>query len=307
MGDAPEADLHVDAELVARLVLSQHPDLDGEVRRVDSGWDNVMFRLGDDLAVRMPRRSIAVRLLRNEQRWLPELAARLPIPVPVPLRIGRPAPELGYESPWSIVPWLPGVSALAYASSAGSTADDSDATAEGLAAFVAAMAVPAPAEAPPNPYRGVPLTVRDRDVRPRLASGRLRDAAVLERVWERSLAASEWAGPPVWVHGDLHPGNLLVHADGRLAAVIDFGDLTSGDPATDLATAWLTFGPRGRGAFIARLAARVDVDDATWERARGWAVVLGAMLVDTLDAASPLGRLGADVLARVVAEELGED
>jgi aminoglycoside phosphotransferase (APT) family kinase protein len=197
------------------------------------------------------------------------------------------------------VPWLPGVSALSFAS-AGATPD---AAAENLAAFVAAMGAPAPADAPANPYRGVPLAARDADVRARLARGRMADSVALARVWERSLAASAWTGPPVWVHGDLHPGNLLVHGDGRLAAVVDFGDLTSGDPATDLATAWLTFGPRGREDFIRALGRLVEVDEATWERARGWALVLGTALADVLDRESPLGRLGTRVLASLVTRD----
>ncbi|MCP2370388.1 aminoglycoside phosphotransferase (APT) family kinase protein [Agromyces terreus] len=298
MADAPEPDLHVDADLAARLVASQHPDLVGPVRLAGHGWDNVMFRLGPELAVRMPRREIAVPLLLGEQRWLPELAPRLPTAIPVPVRVGRPAPELGYDVPWSIVPWLPGASALAPSSEERGT----DAAAEALAAFVIALGVPAPRDAPENPYRGVPLAARDADVRARLARGRAADPEVLGRVWERALAASVWAGPPVWVHGDLHPGNLLVRSDGGLAGVVDFGDLTSGDPATDLATAWLTFGPRGRAAFIAQVGALAAVDDATWERARGWAVVMGTALVDALDAESPYGRLGARILAGVAAE-----
>ncbi|WP_084003645.1 aminoglycoside phosphotransferase family protein [Agromyces aureus] len=296
MADAPEPDLHPDEDLVRRLVASQHPDLVAPVRRVANGWDNVMFRLGDDLAVRMPRREVAIQLALHEQRWLPELAGRLPTPVPAPVRIGRPAPEFGYDVPWSIVPWLPGVSALEF------TVPVRDAAAVALAEFVAALGVPARAAAPVSPVRGVPLAVRDESVRARLAAGRVDEPDAVARVWERSLAASVWHGPPVWLHGDLHPGNLLLHDDGALAGVIDFGDLTAGDPATDLATAWFMFGPSGRAAFRRRLEELAEVDAAMWERARGWAVVLATAMVDVTDARSPLGSMGARVLVEVVAE-----
>lgn len=297
MTDAPEPDLHPDAALVHRLVAAQHPDLQGPVRRATNGWDNVMFRLGDGLAVRMPRRAVAIPLMLHEQQWLPGLAGRLPVAVPAPIRVGRPAPELGYDAPWSVVPWLPGRAALGFEESA------RDAAAAALAEFVVALGVPAPAEAPVNAFRGVPLAARDAAVRERLARGLVRRPDVVARLWERSLAASEWDRPPVWLHGDLHPGNLVLHGDGRLAAVVDFGDLTSGDPATDLATAWLSFGPRGREAFTRRVSELADVDEETWTRARGWALVLGTALVDATDEHSPLGRLGARVLDALVAEE----
>lgn len=307
MADAPEPDLHVDEVLVRRLVSAQHPDLAGPVRRAANGWDNVMFRLGDDLAVRMPRRELAIRLMLHEQRWLPELSTGLPVALPAPVRVGRPAPELGYDAPWSIVTWLPGSAALGFETSL------RDAAADALAEFVCAFGVPAPADAPVNPFRGVPLAARDESVRARLASGRVAEPEAVARVWERSLAASVWTGSPVWLHGDLHPGNLLLHADGRLSAVVDFGDLTSGDPATDLATAWLTFGPSGREAFRRRTdelagdgtdgaGGTRGIDEATWERARGWALVLATAVVDATDAESPLGRLGARVLDDLVAE-----
>lgn len=310
--DAPEADFHPDVELALRLVAEQHPDLLAPLRRVANGWDNVMFRLGDELAVRMPRRELAVQLMLHEQRWLPGLAAGLPVPLPAPVRLGRPAPELGYDVPWSIVPWLPGSAAIGFETA------DRDAAAVALAEFVVAFGKAAPADAPVNPFRGVPLAARDASVRARLAAGRVAEPEAVARVWERSLAASVSTGPPVWLHGDLHPANLLLHADGALAAVVDFGDLTSGDPATDLATAWLTFGPDGRAVFRRRvdeLAAPRDevegaagvggaagVDDATWERARGWALVMATAMVDATDAQSPLGLLGARVLDDVVAE-----
>ena len=128
------------------------------------------------------------------------------------------------------------------------------------------------------------------------------DASRLVPLWERALAAPEWSGPKLWVHGDLHPANLLLATSGRLSAVIDFGDLTAGDPATDLATAWLTFGPEGRRAFRAEVEARMQVDAATWERARGWALVIASAVVEATGTTSPLGQVAAFVLDQLVAE-----
>jgi aminoglycoside phosphotransferase (APT) family kinase protein len=294
MTDAPPPDFHVDAALAARLVAAQHSDLSGSIRLVANGWDNAVFRLGEAHAVRMPRRSAAVGLVLHEQRWLPELAPRLGVAIPSPVRVGAPAPELGYDAPWSIVPWFDGMNALGV-----------DATARGhaavdLAAFVTDLSAPAPADAPANVYRGVPLADRDEGVRARLASGRVPGAARLAAVWDRALAASAWAGPKLWLHGDLHPANLLLSTSGALAAVIDFGDVTSGDPATDLATAWLTFGQRGRRVFRAEVEARRAVDDATWDRARGWALVIASAVVEQAGTSTTFGRFGAHVLEQVL-------
>ena len=150
--------------------------------------------------------------------------------------------------------------------------------------------MPAPADAPRNAFRGVPIAHRDDDVRRRLASGRIPDAPALTRVWERALAASEWTGPNVWLHGDLHPANLLLTPSGSLAAVIDFGDITAGDPATDLATAWLTFDQRARRVFTAALEERRGVDEATWDRARGWALVIATAVVELAGTTGGFGR-----------------
>ena len=294
--DAPPPDFHVDAELAALLVSSQHPDLAGPLTLVANGWDNAIFRLGDDLAVRLPRRVLAVHLIEHEQRWLPELAHRLPVAVPTPTRNGRPAPELGYDVPWSIVPWLPGDVAT------GLPAAQRDAAARALAGFVAALATPAPLDAPLNSFRGVPLAHRDDTMRARFAGGRLTDASRLVPLWERALAAPEWTGPKLWVHGDLHPANLLLGTSGRLSAVIDFGDLTAGDPATDLATAWLSFSPEGRRVFRAEVEARMQVDAATWERARGWALVIASAVVEAIGTTSPLGQVAEYVLDQLVAD-----
>ncbi|MDR6971793.1 aminoglycoside phosphotransferase family protein [Leifsonia shinshuensis] len=273
MSDTPAADIVTDERLVRRLLAEQHPDLPGELRLVSDGWDNQLYRLGDRLAVRVPRREVAAHLIEHEQRMLPAIAARVGVPVPAPVRVG--SPSEAFPWPWSVVEWFEGTDG-ASVDAAGRAG-----LAEPLAMFVGELAVPAP-EAPRNPVRGVPLADRDEAVRLRLRSlsGR-REVAHLEQAWREALEAAVWDGPPLLLHGDLHPGNLLIGDSVSLAAVVDFGDVTSGDPATDLATAWLTFDGDAREAFRAALPA--SPDRATWRRARGWAVAMASALAMSSD------------------------
>ena len=291
MARTPPAELGVDAGLVRRLLADQHPDLaELPVRAAASGWDNVVHRLGDRLAVRTPRRQAAAALVRHEQRWLPGLAPGLPVPVPVPLRTG--APTAYYPWHWSVVPWFPGASALTL------PPGRRDTLAPSLADFLLALHRPAPPGAPSNRFRGVPLAARDAVVRERLAGA---DARLLA-VCERALAAPEWDGPPVWLHGDPHPANLVVDGD-RLEAVVDFGDLTAGDPATDLAAGWLVFGRAGRQV----LRARVGPSQDTWVRAAGWALAIGSALLTTSDDAPAMRAVGDHALAALAHGDGGAD
>lgn len=147
----PAAEVEIDERAAHALLLDQHPDLAGlPLRHVDSGWDNVMFRLGDELALRFPRRKIAAALIEHEQTWLPAVARSLPLPVPVPLRVGQPG--RGYPWRWSILPWLTGTTA-------DQCAPRSDQAAM-FGKFLASLHRPAPPDAPRNPYRGVPLRNR---------------------------------------------------------------------------------------------------------------------------------------------------
>lgn len=263
----PLIEVEVSAALARDLLAEQHPDLarlplHGRVH----GWDNITWRLGDTLAVRFPVREVSAPLVVNEHRWLPALAARVPVPVPAPVRTGRPSGL--YPWRWTVVPWFAGTVVAATDVSGRTT------WARELAQALAAVHEPAPADAPVNPYRGVPLAARAEVVEKRLADapGIPHRAALLD-AWRDGLAAPAWDRPPVWVHGDPHPGNLLSDGD-RLAALLDFGDLGHGDPASDLATAWLTFDAAGRAAFVARTATLQGWDDATWRRARAWAAAL---------------------------------
>lgn len=286
--DTPPAEVDIDATLVRKLVQTQHPDLDGPLRLVANGWDNVIYRLGADLCVRLPRRAVAVDLIRHELRWLPELAARAGAVVPAPVRAGEPGE--GYPWPWTICPWFEGRVAADVPPAERAPA------ATGLAEFLARLHVPAPADAPHNPWRGVPLSERDGAVRERLA-GRPELAAL----WARLVSAPPWAGPPYWLHGDLHPANIVLAARGpaRLAAVIDFGDLTAGDPATDLAVAWLAFDAAGRAAFRARYDALTGMDPDTWTRARAWALNLGSAIAGQSADSPRMAGISAHALAEV--------
>jgi aminoglycoside phosphotransferase (APT) family kinase protein len=271
----PAAEVDVSVELVRQLLAEQHPDLAGLALGVlANGWDNMVCTVGADLLARLPRRAQAAELVAHEQRWLPVLAPRLPLPIPAPVRIGRPAGRFPWK--WSVVPFLPGqVAALA-------APDDLASAAVALGEFLAALHVPAPPDAPANPFRGGPLADRASRVTEHLglvASGT--EAGAARAIWESAVEAAPWAGPPAWVHGDLHPANILVNA-GAISAVIDFGDVTAGDPATDLSVAWMLFPAKERAVFWQ---AYGRADDHT--RARGWALSL-ALVFLTYSADNPL-------------------
>jgi aminoglycoside phosphotransferase (APT) family kinase protein len=265
----PAADVAVDATLVQSLLRLQHPDLAHlELRAVGAGWDNAMFRLGPSLAVRVPRRASAAALLINEQRWLPALAAQLPIPVPQPVRLGIPSTAFPWH--WSVLPWIEG-----------DPADQrpmAPAEAGRLADFLRALHRAAPDDAPSSEVRGVPLERRAAVVEQRLS--RLRgvvpalDDAVL-RIWHEALAAPA-ADARVWVHGDLHAQNVIV-CNGAIAGIIDWGDITAGDPATDLAGVWMLLGDAAaRNEAMSRYAASAD----EIVRAKGWAVLFASLLLE---------------------------
>ena len=281
---SPAPDIKVDERLVRTLLADQHPDLaDLALLELGAGWDNTLWRVGDDLLARLPRRAVAATLTVNEQQWLPTLSPTLTLPVPVPIRVGRPSDR--YPWSWSIVRWIEGTPADRAAAMV------SMVVAEQLGAFLRALHHPAPPSAPHNPFRGVPLAERAGDFEQRLtALGAEIDERSVRAVWERALAASDWTGPPAWLHGDLHPANVLV-ADGILAAVIDFGDICGGDPATDLAAAWMMLPPPMIPLFAS---AYGGIDADLEDRALGWSVLFGLMLLaiglDNRPTYEPIGR-----------------
>jgi aminoglycoside phosphotransferase (APT) family kinase protein len=294
----PAAEVDIDAALVRVLLVEQHPDLAHlPLEVVASGWDNALVRLGDELVVRLPRRAAGAALVDHEHRWLPELASMLPLPVPAPVRTGRPG--AGYPWAWSVCRWVPGVIAAA------DPPLDPLRLARDLGAFLAALHVPAPPGAPHNPYRGIPLADRAERFEEHLALvAPTVDASALRACWAEAVAAPSWGRPPVWVHGDLHPANLIVR-DGVLAAVIDFGDLTAGDPATDLAVAWMVLPPAARPALRAAAGGATAVDDATWTRARGWALALALAYLAGAADEPVITRIGRHTLAAVLADPAG--
>lgn len=274
----PQARLHADEvdiglPLVERLVEGQFPHWAGlPIARVASdGTDNAIFRLGDDMAVRLPRHPGAARQVEKEQRWLPRLASHLPLPVPVPL--GQGVAGKGYPYRWSVCRWLEGEDALR----AGTV--DLQQAAVDLAGFIAALRTIDPSEGPPpgahNFGRGAPLAERDGRVGAAISSlDGIVDTDAARAAWAKATEAPAWAGPNVWLHGDLLPGNLLVR-HGRLSGIIDFGGLGVGDPACDLMVAWTVLDSRSRAVLREILA----VDEATWERARGWALSMGLIVL----------------------------
>jgi aminoglycoside phosphotransferase (APT) family kinase protein len=293
VSDTPAADIRTDAALVDRLIAEQHPDLRAELRLVSDGWDNQLYRLGDTLVVRVPRRGVAAHLIEHEQQVLPAIARRVSVAVPAPLRVGVPSETFPW--PWSIVQWIDGVDGADVAASERSV------LARPLAEFMAALHTPAPEDAPPNPVRGVPLADRNGAVQERLRhlADRM-DVTALSEHWRAALDAPRWDGPPLWLHGDPHPGNLLLTPDrSALAAVIDFGDVTAGDPATDLATAWLTFEPDARADFRTHLESLTPIDEATWMRAKGWAVGLASALAAHSDDNPRMRSLATHALAQL--------
>jgi aminoglycoside phosphotransferase (APT) family kinase protein len=290
-------------KLASRLVAAQFPHWAHlPVAPVElDGWDNRTFRLGDELSIRLPSADHYVPQVEKEHRWLPVLAPRLPLPIPEPVAKG--APAAGFPRPWSVYRWLPGEPATV------EHVFDLTPFAADLADFLARLYELDPAGGPAagkhNFFRGGPLTVYDAETLGAILALRGEvDGKAATDVWEAALAA-KWTGPPVWVHGDVTASNLLV-VDGRLSAVIDFGCSAVGDPACDLTIAWTFFFGESRDAFRERL----PLDEATWARARGWALWKAQLtLVKALqgverDAAR---RFGWRLSAREVIEEVLAD
>ena len=256
--------------LLRALLESQHSDLAHlPIQPLDAGWDNLMFRLGEELIVRLPRRAVAVPLIENEQRWLPAIAPRLSLPISAPLRTGF--AQHGYPWSWSIVPFFDGT-----------TVDKmplGDDQVPVLANFLTALHRSAPNDAPLNPVRGGQLADRagafaERAVRVRAKTRCL--TPLLERCW-RSVLEVPPAIDRCWLHGDLHARNVLAR-DQSIQAVIDWGDITSGDVATDLASVWMLFRSQ---ATRERALAAYGADAELRLRAMGWAILFGVMLLDT--------------------------
>jgi aminoglycoside phosphotransferase (APT) family kinase protein len=289
--DKHDEKVNIDVSLVSRLVSTQFPQwADLPIKPVEfDGWDNTTFRLGEDMSVRLPSAERYILQVDKEHRWLPKLASHLPLPIPAPLAKGKPGE--GYPFPWSVYRWIEGEPATI------ERIEDLAGFATTLADFLTALQRVDPTGGPPpgphNFFRGGPLTVYDAETRQAVAAleGKI-DTAAASAVWEAALKAT-WHGPPVWFHGDVAWGNLLVK-EGRLSAVIDFGTSGVGDPSCDLAIVWTLFGGESRDTFRAAL----QLDDATWARGRGWtlwkALITLAAHIDTNPSKAGIARLVID-------------
>ena len=274
------------AELVRALLRDQHPDLaDRSLALGARGWDNQLWRLGDDLVVRLPwQTDEADDLLLKEHAWLPVLAPLLPLPVPVPQRLGQPTER--FPHPWVITTWVPGDPADRAPIVSGSEATV-------LADFLTALNQAAPPAAPEGRGRGENLAQITASVESQLhalpalvtsAGGGQNvvvDVNAIRAIWAEALAAPLWKGPRMWLHGDLHPANVLT-ANGNLCGVVDFGDLCAGDPALDLASCWILL-PDTEAINRFQAASPLASDASTWRRARGWAIgrAIGCLRIAT--------------------------
>ncbi|RSM63116.1 phosphotransferase [Amycolatopsis sp. WAC 01376] len=285
----------VDENLVRKLIAAQFPRWDGRTitRWPSGGTVNAMFRLGDDMVVRLPLTAGGAKDVLLEQEWLPRIASHLPTSIPEVLGAGRPAD--GYPWPWSVYRWLPGENPRE-----GTPMPPASALAE----FVLAMrGLPLTPQAP-QAHRGGPLARLDAETRS--AIERLRaipeekvDCDAVLALWEEALRAPAWEGPPVWLHADLMPGNLLVDGD-RLSAVIDFGCMGVGDPACDLFPAWNLLPADAREAFRETL----DVDDATWNRGRGRTLSQALIALPYYRMTNPAMARNARYVIRTVLDEV---
>jgi aminoglycoside phosphotransferase (APT) family kinase protein len=291
-------EVDTDVSLVKRLLAAQFPQwADLPIKSIPSaGTDNAIYRLGNDMAVRLPRIHRATGQVDKEHQWLPQLAPHLPLAIPIPLALGTPGE--GYPWHWSVYRWLKGENATI------ERIVDPRQAATDLAEFIAALqrvdATDGPSPGPHNSSRGVPLARREAATRAAIASlDDEIDVAAMTAAWDVALQAPEWQRPPVWIHGDLDSRNLLVE-NGRLSAVIDFGCLGVGDPACDVMVAWKVLSADTRDIFRTAL----SVDEATWARGRGWALSQSLMALSyyTLKTNPVLVREAQRWMAEVIAD-----
>ena len=267
----PPAEIPIDTNLVARLLQAQCPQwADLDIRFLGAGWDNENYRLGDQFIVRLPRRAVAVPLMQSEINCLPRLPHPLPISVPVPVYVGH--PDQHFPWPWTVLPWFDGTNA-SYALPNGSEALR-------LAAFLCHLHTYGNAEdAPHNPHRSEPLRLRDEAIKTRMARLKTKTpllTPLIEALWDRAIN-TPFPDRMHLVHGDLHSGNVVIH-ENRIQAIVDWGDVTKGDVAVDLAIFWMLFPNK---TTRTRAFQAYGASDDLIKRAIGWAVYYGVVLLDT--------------------------
>ena len=289
----PAAEVSIDEALVRTLIESQFPQFaDLPCYQAGEGFDNALWRLGDELVVRVPRREIAVEPLEHELRWLPTLAGHVTLFTPLPHLVG--AASEYYPWPWLIAHWIDGVPGDEL------SPHDRSSSAVALATFLREIHVTAPPEAPVNPYRGGPLLERSATFETRtLDISEVVDVPSLRQLWAACLAAPPWTTPPLWLHGDIHPGNTL-YRDNELVGIVDFGDLCAGDPATDLAGGLMSLPFQALDEFFNAYGA---IDDATMWRTVGWATHFGVLFASLGVVSRPsylaVGQLALDNAAQL--------
>ena len=270
MAGTPPAEIDINPKLVHTLLQAQHPDLAHlPITYMSEGWDNIMFRLGEEMTVRLPRRQKAAHLLKNEQDWLPKLTKDFPIPTPIPIRNGN--PDTNYPWHWSVLPWLKGDTA--------NLQQPDDDQVEVFIDCLKKLHQPATENTPKNIFRGVPLMERASDIDKRLTSLKAKTNFItkeIEQIWQAAIHAP-MPSTSYWIHGDMHTRNILVH-EGKISGIIDWGDMTAGDVANDLVPIWMLWANKStrQRAF--------DIYEVTPElltRAKGWGVYFAAVLLDT--------------------------
>jgi len=269
MSKMHEDEVDTDIPLVSRLLATQFPRwADLPLRPVEpAGTDNAIYRLGGSMSVRLPRIEWAVEQPMKEHTWLPRLAPRLSLAIPEPLALGEPGE--GYPWHWSICTWLPGELASP------DHLDDPETAAMDLVRLIHELEAIDRTGGPPPDGRGEPLDTRDEACRASIAQlGDVIDRSWAEAEWEAALATPVWSAAPVWIHGDLDARSLLA-THRRLSGLLDWGSLAVGDPAADMMVAWKMFDADVRRRFRAE----VQVDDATWSRARGWVLSQAVMIL----------------------------
>jgi aminoglycoside phosphotransferase (APT) family kinase protein len=285
----PAAEIEIDEALIRSLLADQQPHLaQHAIQIMEAGWDNVMARVGDDLAVRLPRRVLAEPLLINEQKWLPFLAPQLPIAIPVTLYCGT--PTLAYPFAWSLLKWLPGQAA--------DLAPPASDQAQVLSNFLKVLhGLPVPDSAPENAVRDCALSAKAKGISAWMLS--LSDEPLvnhaIKSAWLTAMAQPA-ALKSCWVAGDIHARNVLT-LDGKISAFIDWGDMCIGDPASDLASIWALFAePKARIEVISTY----GMSDSLIIRALGWAIFYGVLLAETGRKDTPRHyKMGRDTLARI--------
>ncbi|MGP9489365.1 aminoglycoside phosphotransferase family protein [Glutamicibacter sp. AOP5-A2-7] len=285
----PAAEVSIDRALVRELICAQTSQWSGRtLTYLATGWDNEVYRLGDDLLVRLPRRALAEKIGHKERKWLPRLSSDSGLDVGAPVFIGEPSAD--YPFTFSICRYVPGISAATLGRR------QRDAYAPAFTDYLSVVHGPAPEDAPRSEFRGCELQVVDQRTREQISQLPTTYRRGAQFIWEQSLEADAYGGPPRWLHGDPHPHNTIVTTGGgkaELSALVDFGDLCAGDPASDLGMLWMHFTEPVRDQELRRYAA--DRGTAMWLRARGWALRY-AMLTAPLGTADPLGRIGLDTL-----------